>query len=339
MTVDRPVEEGPQPTPGPHNPLLGTPRPAPMSVRRTWTIDVRSPSGADAEIVAEVRARDIRVAADSRVETIDELDVALEIEPESYSIGAVNVGRAGMRLQELVGAGVRGGFGRQLAARFPHESRRRSLSYSALEDLGGATLVSGYARLRDGYVAFTGEHAESAAKAQADICIGWAADGPTIETIRVHGRNPVPVGPIVPVSDPDEAPAWHKMPPLSRSTVRRRRRLDVSCALREPKSFRIQEHFRDSYSGAAGEMALHEYLVHAAVENGRIASIEVDPRVLPWAACPGAASSAQDIVGTALEDVPMRVRRDLRGTTSCTHLNSTLRCLADARSLIEHLCA
>jgi hypothetical protein len=36
-----------------------------------------------------------------------------------------------------------------------------------------------------------------------------------------------------------------------------------------------------------------------------------------------------------LADLPSRIRRDLVGVTTCTHLNSTLRTLADARCLAQ----
>ena len=44
-------------------------------------------------------------------------------------------------------------------------------------------------------------------------------------------------------------------------------------------------------------------------------------------------ASGQRVVGVALTDLPRMVRADLVGTTTCTHLNSTLRALADAQAL------
>ena len=55
----------------------------------------------------------------------------------------------------------------------------------------------------------------------------------------------------------------------------------------------MQSHFRDSYAGDEPEMVMHEYAVEAVVDDDRIRRIEVDPRVLPWEACPGAVASAQ----------------------------------------------
>jgi hypothetical protein len=321
------------PPPGPHNPLPSTPEQVPRSVRRTWSIDITFPDGRGESIVAELRGRDLRRRADRATDVVDEFAVGFDIDALTNAIVAVDDRRSPVALEGLVGAGVRSGFGRILAERFPDESGRRSLWYSALEDLGGAALVSGYARLRGGTIEFTREHAELAASTQADICIGWAAEGPIIEMIREHGRNPVPIGPIVPAFDGDEVRAWHDMPAMQPSTVRRRRRIDVAAPVATDGSFRMQEHFRDSYAGDEGEMSLHEYLVDAIVRDGRLVSIDVDPRVLPWDACPGAAASAQQLVGVALDEIPARIRAALTGVTTCTHLNSSLRVLADARSL------
>ena len=57
------------------------------------------------------------------------------------------------------------------------------------------------------------------------------------------------------------------------------------------------------------------------------------PLVLPWQACPAAVASASRLVGVAAADLPGRVRTDLAGTSTCTHLNSTLRTLADVGAL------
>jgi hypothetical protein len=98
-------------------------------------------------------------------------------------------------------------------------------------------------------------------------------------------------------------------------------------------SLRVQSHFRDSYAGDEPEMVMHEYAVEAAVDDDRIGRIEVDPRVLPWEACPGAVASAQGVVGVALDDLARVARTELVGVSTCTHLTSTIRSLADVQAL------
>jgi hypothetical protein len=100
----------------------------------------------------------------------------------------------------------------------------------------------------------------------------------------------------------------------------------------------VQQHFRDSHAGPDGETVMHEYLVDAAFDGGgHLVAIDVDPRVLPWHECPGALAGAQRLVGVAISDIPARVRSELVRATACTHLNSTLRVLADVPALAPML--
>jgi hypothetical protein len=321
------------PRPGPQRPAPLAARPAPGSVRRTWSIDVTFPDGLTGDPVVDVRGRDIRSSPDGAPEIVDELDIRIVVDTAADGITAIDAIRSSARLNALVGVSPRRGFGRRVAELFPEECARRSLCFSALEDLPGALLVSGYAHLREGAIPQTKEMAAAAAVIQADICIGWAGDGSVIATLREHGHNPVPIGPAAPRLEPDDAPDWHMLPPLLHPTVRRRRRLDV-LARDADGQLRVHEHFRDSYAAIDGETVMHEYLVDAVVgSTGRIVSVEVDPRVLPWGECPGAAAGAQRLVGTELSDVPTRVRTDFTGVSTCTHLNSTLRMLADAGAI------
>jgi hypothetical protein len=105
--------------------------------------------------------------------------------------------------------------------------------------------------------------------------------------------------------------------------MRRARRLDLA------PDGRFDVHFRDSHLADEGEIVLHEYAVAGRVAGGAIVEIEPQARVLPWTECPAALASAQRVVGVALDDLPAVVRADFRGTSTCTHLNDTLRSLAD----------
>jgi hypothetical protein len=317
--------------PGPHNPITETPALPAASTRRAWNIDIAFPEGLMGEvIVVDVRGRDARANADGSMDVSDELSAGFEIDPATNTITRVDVRHSSAPLDPLLGICLRGGYTRELAARLPElASRQRWLCFSALEDLSGAHFVSGYAHLLEGIISQTPEHADMAAERQADICIGWAADGPFIASTRARGHIPVPVGPTA----PDIESGYEKatmIPP----TVRRQRRIDVARAADGTGESRVQEHFRDSYAGHDGEMVMHEYLIDAVLDGeGRLISIAADPRVLPWSDCPGAADSAQRLVGRTLGELPASVRADLVGATTCTHLNSTLRTLADAQFL------
>ena len=58
---------------------------------------------------------------------------------------------------------------------------------------------------------------------------------------------------------------------------------------------------------------------------------------LPWQECPGAVASAARITGMTLQELHFRVRRELSGTSTCTHLNDLLRSVADVEALIARL--
>ena len=65
-----------------------------------------------------------------------------------------------------------------------------------------------------------------------------------------------------------------------------------------------------------------------------IVDLWAEALVLPRAQCPAAVASAERIPGTTFDDLRLRVRRELVGTASCTHLNDTLRALADLGALL-----
>jgi hypothetical protein len=321
--------------PGPGNPLAQTPRLAPQSARRTWNIDFAFPDGPAGRMVTDVRGRDLVVNDRGESNVIDKFALRATVDPDSATITSVDAPDTAAPLDALIGASVLSGFGRRIAEAFADDGARRRLRYSALEDFSGAYFVSGYARLAEGVIPATHEYANLAADRQADICIGWAADGAFIADARAHGRIPVPVGPAAPFGA--DADGWHEMAPLVPPTVRRRRRIDVG-APQADGSFVAQEHFRDVYAGPNGETVMHEYLVDATFDGAdRLAQLAVDARVLPWAECPGAARSAQRLVGALLADFATRARRELRGPATCTHLNSTMRTLADVAALVELL--
>jgi hypothetical protein len=98
--------------------------------------------------------------------------------------------------------------------------------------------------------------------------------------------------------------------------------------------------FRDTYVRSDGvETIIHEYTLVAVVDadTGVIVESRATPRVLPWQECPGAVASAGRIAGMTLQDLHFRVRQELSGTSTCTHLNDLLRSIADTEALIDHV--
>lgn len=321
-----------QPPPGPQRAVAATTPRQPASVRRTTTIDVTRPEGLAGPVLAVLAGQDLATDAAGRATVVRRVALSIGIDQRSGQITSI-AGDDGP--DQLVGRNARAGFGRLVAATFADEADARSLRYSLLEDLPGAFLVSGFAPLRAGLLGGDVELLKQRGQAQADICAGWATGTPVHLALAEHGHTAVPVGPSAPVLEAADPVGWHPLDPLDVETVRRRRQLDVT---RDDEGLRAQAHFRDSHAGEDREMVMHEYAVEATFdEHGRVAGIEVDPRVLPWAECPGAVASAAQVVGIGLGDLARAARTELVGPTTCTHLTSTIRSLVDVRALADAL--
>ncbi len=328
----------PTPVPGPHRAVVETPEPAPGSVRRTTSIDMTRPEGFGGPLVADIRGRDLRRHADGELDTIDEIELWVRIDFGAWEILGIGGASATDEVAALEGTSLRRGYGAAVVAALPAEADARTLLYSALEDLNGANLVSGYALLREGILTMSPEEGSARAELQADICAGWARGGAVVERLRLTGTNAVPRGPEAPDLATVEG-RWHELPLLDAGTVRRLRCLDV----RRPRTGEdrpvVRAHFRDSYQSADDESVMHEYVVTAELDRAdmTIGHLEVDVRVLPWDTCPAAAASAPTLDGTPVRDLPGRVRAELVGPSTCTHLNSTVRSLADVGALMAAL--
>ncbi len=68
--------------------------------------------------------------------------------------------------------------------------------------------------------------------------------------------------------------------------------------------------------------------------TGTVLTCTATPRVLPWVECPAAAASAARLAGLSVAGLRDHVRTTLIGTSTCTHLNDTLRSLEDVAALL-----
>jgi len=326
---------------GPRSPLTDTPSRRPGSIRRTASIDTVRPAGSDTARTVDARAREVFTNPDGTADTIGTIRLAARVDPRTYELLAISSDPADRRLDELAGIAVSSGFRRRLAEVLDGPGDQLSLALLLLDDLPGAQLVAGYdmvhrrgpgQRRPDGLALID-------VTSRADFCAGWATDGALLEGFRRTAEIPVPLGPPAPpLEAADDVDAWHVMTPLPPGGMRRRRRLDLFAA--DEGLHRFEAYFRDSHRSDSGEETiLHEYRVTGAVDASArtLVSVHAEARVLPYGECPNALGSAQQVVGWSLDELRRAVHRQLVGTSSCTHLNDTLRSLADIEVLLDHI--
>lgn len=336
MSAPQPGEPGARPLHprhGVHAPTASTPPRRPGSLRRTASTDMLRPDGLLGDLVLVGRARDLwtdaRGAARVLGESGYEARVAYLAQREIRELRSEPSLPAARR---LVGTRATSGFRAVLDAALPAERDARSLLYGLLDDLPVTALVSGFAL---GF-AFGGSHPvpKQHLKLQhPDLCAGWRTGGTILVEIETTGRVPLVTGPDAPsLAREDDPLAWHALPPIPPNGMRRHRRLDLIPGDR----LGIDVLFRDSHVDPDGrEMIVHEYSVGASVdlETLVLETIEATARALPWIECNPAAASAGRLVGRAVRGLRPQVRAEFTGTTTCTHLNDTLRSLEDVEAL------
>ncbi|MEX5708737.1 DUF2889 domain-containing protein [Parafrankia sp. FMc6] len=238
---------------------------------------------------------------------------------------------------------------------------RRSLLEQLLDDVPVATLVSGSALGRNGiFRDDPSRHAgaEAGGNPMLDVCAGWQREGLLARVSAERSADPeAPVRTTMVVAGDlavDEDPlGWHPLPPMGTHAMRRLRRIDLVPIGGEPAgagpartgaadgaaAFRADAFFRDTYREASGaEVVVHEYGIDATVDqSARVVRSMGRAGVLPGPECPQALASAERIVGLGAADLRRTVSRTFTGTTTCTHLNDTLRSLGDLPDLIERL--
>jgi hypothetical protein len=278
------------------------------------------------------QARDLWTAADGTVTETGAAGLSATIELVARVVRHVEVTPPVAAVARLSGAPAMSGFRAAADKAAPELRATRDLRYTLLDDVPVATLISGHALSASGLL---GDVTKSGYLPVADQCAGFATGGLLMNSFEA-GDPVIVTGPEAPDLDhDDDRLAWHPITQLSPRGMRRRRRIDVY----EESAGRIgiDALFRDTYARTDGvETIIHEYTLAAALDadTGVIVESHATPRVLPWQECPGAVSSAEQITGMTLRELHFRVRQELFGTSTCTHLNDLLRSVADAEALI-----
>jgi hypothetical protein len=304
---------------GPQRPVQAWPPLIAGALRRTSTIDTYPAGAGDSDV--DLRARDA-VGRDGRVDVLDEVRIRARL--RERVIDGIDAG-----LHQLVGVRVGPGFRSAVADLLPDEVRTASLVHLLLDDWVGAALVSGYGLQHKAITLGIEEKMPpGTADRMSGICAGFAEDASLVPYARRNGTIPSVHGPLAPALDDDGV---HVVEPLRPHGMRRFRMLD----LRPDDGF--DAHFRDSHVDGDGvETIVHEYTVEGAIDakTRTVAAVAAQVRVLPWQECPGAIGSAARIRGMTLSEMRDRVRAEFVGTSTCTHLNDTLRSVADLDALV-----
>ncbi len=295
------------------------------------------PGGLGTELHLHGRARDLvtPIAGDARV--LGATDLTAVTGP-TREIQRIEAQPAVAELERLIGRRAGGNLRKSIAEELPHEVEAGTPLHLLLDDLAGATLISGFAFFvwADEIPGFH-ERMAAAPPVMIGICSGFQKGSSALNpdgTLKGVSKNTGRPGPLV---DPADPLGWHEVPDHPEIAMRRARRIDV---WEESGEIRIDAMFRDSCWNPAGEEeVVHEYeiLATADAQTGSLVSVTAVPRVLPYAECPGAAPNAAWMEGTPLRAMRREVLERLRDTDCCTHLNDGLRALAEVPVLAAML--
>jgi hypothetical protein len=303
------------------------------------------PDGLAGDVVLHGTGRDLRTHPDGRAETVDTASFEATIDfAHGQKVTQIVATPPVDGIAALVGRGAGGGYRKYLNQVVDEQRLVGSLQFQLLDDLSGASLVSGYAPQLAIAHDPTGAaeiiqppEATEIMLSMSDVCAGWRSEGQMMTSVRAIGRPPMLQGPAAPsLDDPDDPLAWHEPArAMTPNAMRRIRRIDVVVGTGDEPVV-VDAMFRDTHMDDVGAVTIvHEYQLLAEVDPTAftVLSIDATPRVLPYHECPEAAASAQRVIGTTTSDLRSRTRFEFTGSSTCTHLNDVLRALEDVEVL------
>ena len=306
------------------------------SVRRTTTMDFTWPDGLAGDTVLDGRARDLRTNGDGTVAVLAGASLGL-ISGQRRVIKEIRSAPGLPGLSGLAGEPAMSGFRRRLAAVPAARAAAGTPLYQLLDDIPGATLVSGAAWQRwydmGRYLELK---AEVRQRIMTDVCTGYQQGSSALEpdgTLRwSQDRQPA-----VDIDAVGDDLAWHRHARPEGVTMRRARRIDVWVA---GPVIHVDAFFQDSSTlPAGGRQSIHEYTLTAQAdrETGTLRTVTPVPRVLPYHECPLAVGNVATLAGLPLSELRGAVLERLKGPLGCTHLNDMMRALADVPVLARQL--
>lgn len=258
--------------------------------------------------------------------TLAELDLRLDIAPD----GTLRSLDGPAALHPLVGQSAGSGFRRRLAE-LPRDSADLRLAQRVLDDVPILLRVAFQTTILD-HPALVRPPAAAMSLAGADQCEGWRSDGTMLQQIAREGTLQMAL--TEPVDDSTGPWSGGQRSVLPAMATRRRRRVEVRP---EGDGLDVVAHFRDSYADPDGvERGLHGYAVTGRIAaDGTVEALDATGVVLPWPECWRATASTERLLGLSLGDIDQAVKTGMVGLGTCTHLNDTLRALADVAELAE----
>ena len=304
------------------------------SVRRTSSIDVSWPGGQESDMRFDARSRDVVTLENSKEMHILAEDSYVACVRQDRTIATIHANPEREKVVQLVGQRGGGHLRKVLAELMPEELAEATPLYLILDDISGASLISGWA-----WSHWTSDWKERLNKTKninmEGVCIGFRPGSSALtETVSDNMDKPVPTPEL---RNPDDPEGWHEFTEQKSTGMRRARRIDIWL---EKNLLKVESAFQDSASTPSGERAvLHEYRLQAEadIDNGQLIQIEATPYVLPFAECHGAPGNLQRLVGISMNELRQAVLSELSKVAGCTHLNDALRALADVPKLLKHL--
>jgi hypothetical protein len=209
--------------------------------------------------------------------------------------------------------------------------------YQLIDDFAGASLVAGWiwAHWNPDLVRQMREGGAGPRKGpMVNVCTGFAEGSSALDLFNGPATGIPDRTEVTPLENPADPAGWHEMlGPAAGPYMCRARRIDVWA---EGEMLMVDAGFQDSGVTPDGaRIAVHEYRVFATLEPRTtvLRSLEVQPLILPFAECPGAAVKASRMVGQPIGEFRRRVLDTLPHTEGCTHLNDVLRSLTDVAQL------
>ena len=321
----------------PRGPAAPTPARRLGSIRRTSTIDATWPEGYEQGMRLLGRARDLATPADGSSPVLLREDVMIaEVAPDR-TVRTLSSFPVRPGLAALIGTQGGGGSRKRIAEAVPDEVAAGTPLYLLLDDLPGATLVSGFARKHwQSDDEFRQSHQQGPRRSVEGICSGFQ---PGASALAEDGSSrPIHQVQIVPFfAREDDALAWHELADIDEVSSRRSRRIDVWL---QDGLLRVDAFFQDAGTSPSGaRIAVHEYTIHATADprTFEVLAIEAVPQVLPFDECPLAATNVRRLVGTDLRSFRRAVNDVLPGILGCTHMNDALRSIAEAPILATQI--